>query len=222
MEILGAIAKATYTALVATYGLRPELGLNGHRVPYTPADVARKLMDVSWGVVDAWHDANIPNAAKQPQFMANRLHEMRSIVGRHIEVHGAFLFNPKSMEPAKGAVAQLKPGVFTNDITVNHAPSLILNSKASFDFWFAVQKLALQTDALSGVPTKFDLAVAATEEAAQDVVNKAKDATTWLGKIGVSSLFLYAGIAAMGFVLMRGNRTVRVEYAAPRARKRKR
>lgn len=142
--------------LAEVYGRRPDFtGPHGERVPYLPASDAEALIRSFGRSSRFWLDFEVPDGAKQPQYIQNHYYRALGILGRFDgEV---FTPNPASYEPAPPSVAK------------KASELRVVKAQETFSVLDHLARLAIHFDALQGAPTKYDVAAEATTEAAGEL-----------------------------------------------------
>lgn len=157
-------ARAAYRAklrellqtLAEVYGRRPDFtGPRGERVPYLPASDAEALIRTFGRSSRFWLEFDVPEGAKQPQYIQNHYYRALGILGRFDGE--AFTPNPASYEPAPTSVAR------------KASELRVVKAKETFSVLDHLARLAIHFDALQGAPTKYDVAAEATAEAAGEL-----------------------------------------------------
>lgn len=175
--------RAQLRALVNAYGWRSDTrGPSGELVPYLPASFAEAQIRRFGRWTRSWLEReDVPEGARQPQFIQHHFYGALGILGRF--EGEAFTPNPESYEPAPPRVATRAPAYFPPESPAGQPHPLVVKGHETYAFLDKLSRLAIHFDVLSGAPTRMDLAVEATTEAAKElpqtlghVVRKAKKA----------------------------------------------
>jgi hypothetical protein len=198
--------------LVKNFGYREELyddPVNPPRaLPYLPMPFAAQMLTRFEKDAKHWLGRGIPENAKQPGFIKNRLAEAREILG--VVKDGVVETpNPESYEDAPPAIAAKVPGVLKGMVRPD-VLSKVLRPAATARFLDKLHALAMHFDALSGQPSKLDLFSDAADEqaehvaeviggAAEGVLEGAAQLPRKIGKLAGAgaSLFKWGALAAL-------------------------
>jgi hypothetical protein len=179
-------------ALVKAYGWRQDYeGPNRRVVPYLPRPFAEAMFEYARRQAEHWLGKSIPDPAKQPNFIRNRVREAETIIG-----------DEKSYEAAPSVVATKAPAYYKADVPAGRPSAVVLSGERTYWFLYRMEQLAIHFDALSGTPTKVDIFVEALGESVEELPGRVVEATkatagagkellTTVAVIGVGLLALF-------------------------------
>lgn len=180
-------------ALVTAYGWRPDIEAPNRRsVPYVPAPFAGEMLAYFRRQARYWLGRSIPEGAKQPNFIRNRLAKAEQAA--------------TELEGAPAAVAAKAPAMFRADLPAGQPSDKVLTGPATIRFMDALTALAIHCDALGGQPTKLDLFVDAMGQTIAEIPERVAGGIEKLAKAPADLLTILAavglGLAAL-FVVTR-------------------
>jgi hypothetical protein len=203
--------------LIKNFGYRDEIyddPVNPPRsMPYLPMPFAAQMLTRFEKDAKHWLGRGIPDNAKQPTFIKNRLAQAREILG--VVKDGVLdIPNPESYEDAPPAIAAKVPG-FLKGMVRPDVLSKVLKLDATARFLDKLHALAMHFDALAGQPSKLDLFSEAAGEQAEHVAEAIGGAVEGVvdgaaklpGKIGKlaeagASWFKWGALAALAVGLL--------------------
>jgi hypothetical protein len=187
------------SSLVEAYGYRDDYTGSSPpwRVPFIPQPFAGEMVAYFAKQAAYWLDRSVPEEAKQPNLIRNRLKAAMDIVGR-VKAGVVESANAESYEDAPASVAGKAPAMFKAERPAGQPSTTVLKPAAAWHLLDNLQRLAIHFDALAGQPTKLDIYVDEFKKQAVAVGESAASAVEGLAHLPGKKLLTWAAIAAAG------------------------